>query len=384
GYLIVHPSFHKVRGNFVYLGGRDVGCRDASTPCITRPGTVIRFLLAKMNADSLEQIDWAKRMLKGLRIKADHLKLEYKITDLSAEICRMQDFKMKPKGGKEEAKEVTVYEYFTKHRSIAVTISGDIPCINVGKQHPLCSLVENQRYTKAIRTCNYKGDALLQSAKISISDEFSKVKGRILPSPQKLAKPITLKRWAVVDFSNHSGVAKLCEDLQRCGLNLGITFGTPFVHIFEEDLEFKNDPAPVSFEGMIEKLKSAYLEDLPQFLLCILPQRKKSDLYAGCINSLLTMVLDPSAHQIPTMIIGMYVSPGPANLPAIAAVVSSRQGPFISCYKAVVRTLPPNLEVIQCLSENVTIARDEGLFRDVAREEDKTVLNLELDQIKKV
>lgn len=51
------------------------------------------------------------------------------------------------------------------------------------------------------------------------------------------------------------------------------------MHIFEEDLEFKNDPAPVSFEGMIEKLKSAYLEDLPQFLLCILQQRKKSYFY---------------------------------------------------------------------------------------------------------
>lgn len=49
--------------------------------------------------------------------------------------CR---FTLKQRGGKDsngeaETVEVTVYDYFVKHRNIDLRYSADLPCINVGK-----------------------------------------------------------------------------------------------------------------------------------------------------------------------------------------------------------------------------------------------------------
>lgn len=43
-------------------------------------------------------------------------------------------FTLKQKGGNDEdCIEITVYDYFVKHRNIELRYSSDLPCINVGK-----------------------------------------------------------------------------------------------------------------------------------------------------------------------------------------------------------------------------------------------------------
>nr|XP_009590319.1 protein argonaute 4A-like [Nicotiana tomentosiformis]XP_009590321.1 protein argonaute 4A-like [Nicotiana tomentosiformis]XP_009590322.1 protein argonaute 4A-like [Nicotiana tomentosiformis]XP_009590324.1 protein argonaute 4A-like [Nicotiana tomentosiformis]XP_033509668.1 protein argonaute 4A-like [Nicotiana tomentosiformis]XP_033509669.1 protein argonaute 4A-like [Nicotiana tomentosiformis]XP_033509670.1 protein argonaute 4A-like [Nicotiana tomentosiformis] len=527
GCLIVRQSFyHDEPRNFTELGGGVLGCRgfhssfrvtqgglslnmDASTTMIVQPGPVVDFLLANQNARDPYQIDWskAKKMLKSLRIKASPSNREYKITGLTEKPCKEQTFTLKQKSGngmagEEKEVELTVYEYFTHHRHIPLNYSGDFPCINVGKpKHPtfipleLCHLVSLQRYTKALsnlqraslveksrqkpqermrtlsdalKTSNYKADPLLGSAGISISDQFTQVEGRILPTPKlkvgrdqdlfprngrwnfnqkQLVEPSKLERWAVVNFSARCDVRKLCMDLQRCGQQKGISISKPFDHIFEENPQFRRNPAPVRVEKMLEAVKSK-LPSPPQFLLCILPERKNSDLYGpwkrrnlsdlgivtqciaptkindqyltnvllkinaklGGMNSFLAMELSPVLPQIskvPTIIIGMDVShgsPGRADIPSIAAVVSSRQWPLISRYRAAVRTQSPKLEMIDSLYKKVSDTQDDGLIREllvdfysssnkvkpehiiifrdgVSESQFNLVINIELDQI---
>ncbi|XP_016487831.1 protein argonaute 4A-like [Nicotiana tabacum] len=527
GCLIVRQSFfHDEPRNFTDLGGGVSGCKgfhssfratqgglslnmDASTTMIVKPGPVVDFLLANQNARDPYQIDWskAKKMLKSLRIKASPSNREYKITGLTEKPCKEQTFTLKQKSGngmagEEKEVELTVYEYFTYHRHIPLNYSGDFPCINVGKpKHPtfipleLCHLVSLQRYTKALsnlqraslveksrqkpqermrtlsdalKTSNYKADPLLGSAGISISDQFTQVEGRILPTPKlkvgrdqdlfprngrwnfnqkQLVEPSKLERWAVVNFSARCDVRKLCMDLQRCGQQKGISINKPFDHIFEENPQFRRNPAPVRVEKMLEAVKSK-LPSPPQFLLCILPERKNSDLYGpwkrrnlsdlgivtqciaptkindqyltnvllkinaklGGMNSFLAMELSPVLPQIskvPTIIIGMDVShgsPGRADVPSIAAVVSSRQWPLISRYRAAVRTQSPKLEMIDSLYKKVSDTQDDGLIREllvdfysssnkvkpehiiifrdgVSESQFNQVINIELDQI---
>ncbi|CAL5360654.1 unnamed protein product [Camellia sinensis] len=135
-----------------------------STTMILTPGPVIDFLLANQNAWDPRNIDWAKakRMLKNMRVKTRHRNLEFKITGLSEKPCNQQFFPLKVNNGDGghdggQTLEITVYEYFTKHRNIELTNSEYMPCIDVGKpERPnylpleLCTLVSLQRYTKAL------------------------------------------------------------------------------------------------------------------------------------------------------------------------------------------------------------------------------------------
>lgn len=106
-------------------------------------------------------------MLKNLRIKARHSNMEFKITGLSEKPCNQQQyvfcsffyffknfvclslghllhllflfsFPLKMKNGddannEDQTIEITVYEYFTKHRGIELSTSAYMPCVNVGK-----------------------------------------------------------------------------------------------------------------------------------------------------------------------------------------------------------------------------------------------------------
>ncbi|PHT41000.1 Protein argonaute 4 [Capsicum baccatum] len=450
-----HSSFRATQGGLSLN-------MDVSTTMIVQPGPVIDFLLANQNTKDPYQIDWAKakRMLKNLRIKANPSNMEHKITGLTDMPCKEQTFMLRQKNGDGGVHEVelTVYEYFTIHRRIPLQYSGDFPCINVGKpKRPtfipleLCTLVSLQRYTKALsnlqraslveqsrqkpqermktltealHASNYKADPLLGSAGISISSQFTQVEGRVLPTPklrvgdhqdlfpnkgrwnfnQKLlVEPVKLERWAAVNFSSRCDVRKLCMDLQRCGKMKGIFINPPFEHIFEENPQYRRSPAPVRVEKMLETLKST-LPGSPQFLLCILPEKKNSDLYGpwkkrnladlgvvtqciaptkindqyltnlGGMNSFLATELSPTLPQIskvPTIIIGMDVShgsPGRADVPSIAAVVSSRQWPYISRYRAAVRTQSPKMEMIDSLYKKVSDNEDEGLFRELLKD----------------
>ncbi|KAM7473009.1 hypothetical protein LguiA_011192 [Lonicera macranthoides] len=480
---------------------------DVSTTMIVQPGPVVDFLIANQKVRDPSEIDWskAKRMLKNLRIRASPSNTEYKITGLSDKPCREQLFSWKQRTGNGEGEpqsiDLTVYEYFVNHRHIELRYSADFPCINVGKpKRPtfipleLCSLVSLQRYTKALsnlqraalveksrqkpqermrvltealKRSNYDADPLVGSSGISIGTQFTQVEGRVLSSPRlkvgngedffprngrwnfnnkKLAEPTVIERWAVVNFSARCDIRSLCRDLIKCGGMKGIAISPPF-ETFEENPQFRRNPAHVRVEKMIESIKSK-LPGPPQFLLCILPERKNSEIYGpwkkrnladlgivtqciaptrvndqyltnvllkinaklGGMNSFLSVEYSPSipmVSKVPTIIIGMDVShgsPGRSDIPSIAAVVSSRQWPLISKYRACVRTQSPKVEMIDSLYKKVSDAEDEGMFREllvdfytssgqrkpdniiifrdgVSESQFNQVLNIELDQI---
>ncbi|KAI8573322.1 hypothetical protein RHMOL_Rhmol01G0268200 [Rhododendron molle] len=465
GCLLVRQSFfHNDPKNFVDVGGGVLGCRgfhssfrttqgglslniDVSTTMIIQPGPVVDFLIANQNVKDPFQIDWAKakRTLKNLRIKTNPANTEFKICGLSEKPCKEQMFSLK-KGKDEDGEiltvEVTVYDYFVNHRNIELRYSGDLPCINVGKpKRPtyfpleLCSLVSLQRYTKSLSTFqrsslveksrqkpqermrvltdalkvnNYDAEPMLRSCGISINNNFTQVEGRVLPAPKKIEAPFD---------------------------------------VFEESPQNRRAPPPVRVDKMFEDVQSK-LPGAPKFLLCLLPERKNCDIYGpwkrknladfgivtqcmaptrvndqyltnlvlkinaklGGLNSLLSVEGSPSMpliSKVPTMIIGMDVShgsPGQSDVPSIAAVVSSRNWPFISRYRASVRTQSPKVEMIDSLYKRVSDTEDDGILREallefyvssgkrkpdqiiifrdgVSESQFNQVLNIELDQI---
>lgn len=479
---------------------------DVSTTMIVKPGPVVAFLCANQNVREHHQIDWnkAKRMLKNLRIKTNHTNTEYKITGLSDLPCNQQTFSLKQKSGHNgdsDAFEITVYEYFVTNRHIKLKNSADFPCINVGKPKracyiplELCTLVSLQRYTKALsnqqraslleksrqkpqermrvlteamRSNNYGADPMLCSFGISIGSQFTQVEGRTLPAPRlkvgngedffprggrwnfnnkKLVEPVQIEHWAIVNFSARCDIRSLCNNLIRCGEMKGIYINIPF-EVFEESNQFRREAAPIRVEKMFEIIKQK-LPGPPQFLLCILPERKNSDIYGpwkrknlselgivtqciaptkvndqyitnvllkinaklGGMNSLLTVEHSrsiPLVSKPVTMILGMDVShgsPGRSDMPSIAAVVSSRQWPSISRYRASVRTQSSKVELIANLFKPGSETKDCGIIRDlfvdfystsgkrkpeniiifrdgVSESQFNQVLNIELDQI---
>ncbi|KAJ9167413.1 hypothetical protein P3X46_022067 [Hevea brasiliensis] len=477
-------------------------CLDVSTTMIIQPGPVVDFLIANQNARDPFQLDWAKakRTLKNLRIKASPSNQEYKITGLSEKPCREQTFQLKQKGDGEPL-ELTVYEYFVNYRHIELRYSADLPCINVGKpKRPtyipieLCTLVSLQRYTKALNTLQraslveksrqkpqermttltnalksskYDAEPMLRSCGISISTSFAQVEGRVLPTPRlkvgngedffprngrwnfnnkRLVEPCKIERWAVVNFSARCDVRNFVRDLTRCAEMKGIPIEPPF-DVFEESPQFRRAPPTVRVEKMFDQIQSK-LPGAPKFLLCLLPERKNSDIYGpwkkknladfgivtqcsapqrvndqyltnlllkinaklGGLNSLLAVEHTPSiplVSKVPTIILGMDVShgsPGHSDVPSIAAVVSSRNWPLISRYRASVRTQSPKVEMIDSLYKRVSDTEDEGMIREllldfynssgkrkpeqiiifrdgVSESQFNQVLNIELDQI---
>ncbi|KAF7831507.1 protein argonaute 4-like [Senna tora] len=478
---------------------------DVSTTMIIQPGPVVDFLIANQNVRDPYSVDWAKakRMLKNLRIKASPSNQEYKITGLSELPCREQTFSLKTKGGNDgddSVEEVTVYDYFVNHRKIDLRYSADVPCINVGKpKRPtyfpleLCSLVSLQRYTKSLstlqraslveksrqkpqermrvlsdtlRSSNYDAEPMLRNCGVSISTGFTQVEGRVLQAPRlkfgngednprngrwnfnskKIAQPSKIEQWAVVNFSARCDTRGLVRDLLKCAGMKGIPIEDPF-DVFEENPQFRRAPPVVRVEKMFEEIQSK-LPGPPKFLLCLLPERKNSDLYGpwkrknlaefgvvtqciaptrvndqyltnvllkinaklGGLNSLLSIEHSPSipiVSKAPTIILGMDVShgsPGQSDIPSIAAVVSSRQWPLISKYRACVRTQSPKVEMIDNLFKPVSEKEDEGIIRElmidfylssgkrkpqniiifrdgVSESQFNQVLNIELDQI---
>ncbi|CAA7061156.1 unnamed protein product [Microthlaspi erraticum] len=438
---------------------------DTSTTMIVQPGDVLEFLLANQNQKNPASLDWnkAKRTLKSLRVSVAPSNREYKITGLSEQLCKHQLFtrNLKKDNGEVEEIETTVLQYFHDRR-IDLRYSGDMPCINVGKpKRPtyipieLCKLVPLQRYTRSLtnlqraslveksrqkppermtslttglKNSNYGADPVLQESGVTIGSDFTQVEGRILPAPKlkvgngedffprngrwnfnnkKLVEPTTVTKWAVVNFSARCDTRGLIRDLMRCGQMKGINVEPPFKDVFDENPEFRRAPATIRVEKMFELIQSK-LPGKPLFLLCILAERKNSDVYGpwkkknlsdlgivtqciaptrvndqyltnvllkinaklGGLNSMLAMERSPAmpkVTQVPTIIVGMDVShgsPGQSDVPSIAAVVSSRAWPLISRYRACVRTQSRKVEMIDNLFKLVD-GKDEGIFKEL-------------------
>ncbi|KAI3795891.1 hypothetical protein L1987_38551 [Smallanthus sonchifolius] len=441
---------------------------DVSTTMIIQPGPVVDFLINNQNVKDPYSIDWAKakRTLKNLRVKTSPTNTEYKVTGLSEKPCNQQLFSLKQKSkdenGEPELLEVTVYDYFVNYRKIDLRYSGDLPCINVGRpKRPtyipleLCSLVSLQRYTKSLTTLqraslveksrqkpqermrvlsdalkinDYDSEPLLKSCGISISNNFTQVDGRVLQAPKlkagngedffarngrwnfnnkKFVEPTKIEKWAVANFSARCDIRNLVKDLIKCGGMKGIRIDEPF-DVFEESPQNRRAPPVVRVEKMFDFIQSK-LPGAPQFLLCLLPERKNSDLYGpwkkkcladfgivtqciapmrvndqyltnvllkinaklGGLNSMLAVEHTPSiplVSKAPTIILGMDVShgsPGQSDIPSIAAVVSSRHWPLISRYRASVRTQSPKVEMIDSLFKKVSDSQDDGIMREL-------------------
>ncbi|KAH0918445.1 hypothetical protein HID58_026105 [Brassica napus] len=458
GCLLVRQSFfHNDPSNCEPVGGNILGCRgfhssfrttqggmslnmDVTTTMIIKPGPLVDFIIANQGVNDPFTVDWSK-------------------------------------------------------------YSADLPCINVGKPKrptyiPLehCTLIPLQRYTKALNTfqrsalveksrqkpqermnvlskalkvSNYDTEPLLRSCGISISSNFTQVEGRVLQAPKlkmgrgdelfprngrwnfnnkQFVEPTKIDKWAVANFSARCNVRQLVDDLMRIGGMKGVEIAPPF-DVFEEGHQFRRAPPLIRVEKMFEEIQSK-LPGAPQFILCLLPERKNCDIYGpwkkknlteygivtqcmapvrqpndqyltncllkinaklGGLNSLLSVERTPAftvISKVPTIILGMDVShgsPGQSDVPSIAAVVSSRQWPLISKYRASVRTQPSKAEMIESLvKKNGT--EDDGIikellvdfyassgkrkpehiiiFRDgVSESQFNQVLNIELDQI---
>ncbi|KAL5794184.1 hypothetical protein ACOSP7_002778 [Xanthoceras sorbifolium] len=456
-----HSSFRPTQGGLSLN-------MDVSTTMILKPGPVIDFLIANQNVREPRYIDWAKakKMLKNLRVKPRHRNMEFKIIGLSEKPCNQQFFPMKVKnsdGANEgDTFEITVYDYFTKHCGIELTFSAYLPCLDVGKpKRPnylpveLCSLVSLQRYTKslssmqraslveksrqkpqermrtltdAVKNYRYDEDPVLSACGISIEKQLTQVDGRILETPmlkvgnnedciprngrwnfnnKSLLKPIRIERWIVVNFSARCDSSHISRELINSGRKKGIEIDRPFT-LIEEDQQSRRASPVARVERMVEQMKSK-LPGPPEFILCVLPERKNSDIYGpwkkkclsdmgiptqciapakindqyltnvllkinsklGGINSLLAM--EHSSHiplikDTPTLILGMDVShgsPGRSDIPSIAAVVGSRCWPLISRYRASVRTQSSKMEMIDALYKPLANGTDDGIIREL-------------------
>lgn len=439
---------------------------DVSTTLLLTPGPVVDFLLANQNVRDFRHIDWvkAKKMLRNMRIKTRHNAMEFKIRGLSEKPCNQQFFTLKMKNGDDSVQtmEVTVYEYFKKMRNIELTNSAYMPCLDVGKPKcpnylplELCTLVSLQRYMKALpppqraslveksrqkpqeRTRvvidvlinnNYDDDAMLSACGISINKKLTPVNGRVLIAPtlkvgngedcvphngrwnfnnKRLLKPIQIDKWAIVNFSAQCDTSYLSRELITCGRKKGIDIERPYT-LIEEDPQWKRAGPFVRVERMFELIRER-LPDRPDFLLCVLPERKNSSIYGpwkkknlhevgivtqciapvkitnqyltnvllkvnsklGGTNSLLAIEYPqriPLISDTATLILGMDVShgpPGQSDIPSIAAVVGSRSWPLISRYSASVRTQSPKMEMIDALYKPLPNGMDDGIIREL-------------------
>ncbi|KAL8145998.1 hypothetical protein AgCh_003945 [Apium graveolens] len=282
--------------------------------------------------------------------------------------------------------------------------------------------------TNALKINNYADEPLLRACGVSVSNSFTQVEGRVLAAPRlkvgngedffprngrwnfnnkKLVEPTSIERWAVVNFSARCQIQNLINDLIKCGGLKGINISRPF-DVFEESPQHRRAPPLVRVEKMFETIM-AKLPGPPQFFLCLLPERKNSLLYGpwkrknlaeygivtqciaptrvndqyltnvllkinaklGGLNSKLSIETTssiPLISKVPTIILGMDVShgsPGQSDVPSIAAVVSSRQWPLISKYRASVRTQSPKVEMIDSLFKKVADDKDDGIMREL-------------------
>ncbi|KAL5581782.1 hypothetical protein UlMin_014224 [Ulmus minor] len=450
-----HASFRSTKGGLSLN-------MDVSTTMILKPGSVIEFLKNNQGVQEARYIDWrkAKKMLKNLRVKTTHGNMEFKIIGLSDKPANQLYFPMKVKNDNVTVEgqtiDITVYEYFRKYRGIELTESTYLPCLDVGKPKKpnyvpleLCSLISLQRYTKALSSTQraslveksrqkpleksqivinavekyrYENDPMLAACGISIEKRLTQVEGRILEAPKlkvgngddcipsngrwnfntkMLLKPVRIIRWIIVNFSARCDLSRISRELINCGRKKGIHIECPYT-LIDEDAQSRRGTPVARVEKMFEQIRDK-LPCAPDFILCVLPEKKNCDIYGpwkkknlcdfgiftqciapykindqyltnvllkinsklGGINSLLAIEhfsCVPLIKDTPTMILGMDVShgsPGRSDIPSIAAVVGSRYWPLISRYRASVRTQSPKLEMIDALYKLSANGKDD-------------------------
>lgn len=443
---------------------------DVSTTMLIKAGPVITILLEHQGVNDPWSINWskAKQFLKGLRIKTMHTNMEFKISGLSDNICKEQLFPMKVKAeGKHENSppqvvEVTVFDYFVNTKRTPLDYSGDLPCLDVGRKKranylpvELCEILPGQRYTKALspaqRTSlveqsrqkpnermqvlnkamqvnDYNSDPLLRACNMSVEKQLVALEGRVLDPPmlkfgkmeetpvngrwnfnnKTMIRAVKIEAWAIANFSSKVHSNEIGRDLQQCCRRKGMEMADCMGTVDENPQDKRRNPVE-RVEIILNQLKSRFPKR-PEFLLCILPERKTSDLYGpwkkkflsdlGVVNQCISPVKKVNdqyltnvalkinakfgglnsvlaaefGHRIPkisgkpTIIIGMDVShgsPGHADSPSISAVVASREWPLISRYRASVRTQSPKVEMIEALHKRLPTGKDVGMIKEL-------------------
>ncbi|CAM0944016.1 unnamed protein product [Alopecurus aequalis] len=278
----------------------------------------------------------------------------------------------------------------------------------------------------ALKLSNYDSDPMLKACGLSIAQNFTQIEGRVLQAPKmragngedfaprngrwnlankKLVHTISVERWAVVNFSARCDVQGLVRDLKRLARGKGVEIDEPYI-IIEENPSMRRRHVSDRVDEMCDQIKS--LPGPPKFLMCLLPERKNCEVYGpwkrrwladfgivtqclaptrvndnylnnvllkinaklGGLNTLLQIEVSraiPIVSEAPTIILGMDVShgqPGQSDRPSIAAVVSSREWPLISKYRATVHTQLPKVEMISSLFKPWGTKDDDGLIRE--------------------
>ncbi|KAL8031274.1 hypothetical protein ABFX02_13G013800 [Erythranthe guttata] len=356
---------------------------DVSANVIFEPGPMVDFLLANQKVNETRDIDWgkAKKMLKNMRIMANHSRAEFEVIGLSEKPCNQQLFSP---GDDEESVEITVYDHFVKRRNIELVYSSNMPCLDVGKPTrpnylpiELC-LVSVQPYTKVLSRnqraslveklkqnppdiiqamkCNYVEDHTLFDCGISIEKNLTQINGRILDTPKlkvgnnedcipkngrwnfnnkKLLKPSQINLWAVVNFSERSDCSQIARELIKCGREKGINIERPHT-IFEEDPKCRRATSPVKRVEMMFKQIIDELPNRPDFLLCVLPE-KECDIYGPwkkkciCGLGIVTQCISPTKidDQYLTDVL-LKINSKLGGINSLLEIEHSRQIPLVS------------------------------------------------------
>ncbi|KAI3879711.1 hypothetical protein MKW92_019368 [Papaver armeniacum] len=284
--------------------------------------------------------------------------LDIIIKQQAAESFRM---KMRNEERKNEVKtvELTVYDYFTKHRKLELTTSAYMPCIDVGRPKKpnyipleLCSLVPLQRYTKSlsavqrsflsekspkpleriesltdfINNSRYDVDPSLSACGVSIEKQLIPVEGRVLGTPglkvgnnvdcfpdngkwnysgQTLYEPVKIQRWAVVNFSARWDTSYLSRELITGARDKGIHMDPPY-SLIEEDYQSRRLPPIARVDLMFEQIKTK-LPGPPELLLCVL-ERRNSDIYGPWKNKCLSELGIVTQCLTPAKINDLYIT----------------------------------------------------------------------------
>nr|CAB3505054.1 unnamed protein product [Digitaria exilis] len=381
GCLLVRQSFFSDDSrNLVDLTGGVSGCRglhssfrttigglslnmDVSTTMIVTPGPVIDFLLTNQNVRDIRDIDWprAKKMLKNLRVKAKHNNMEFKIIGLSDQACSKQTFPMKVRNGSIEVQtvDITVQDYF-KSKQVELTMPY-LPCLDVGKP----------------KRPNYLPIELV----VGNSEDCIPNRGRWNYNNKRLLDPVKIERWAIVNFSARCDMSRISRELINCGRSKGIFIERPYT-LVDEDSQSRRCLPVERVERMFEKVKMS-LPGPPEFLLCVLPERKNCDIYGPWKKKnlheegIVTQCIAPSNKMndqyFTNVLLKINAKLGGMNsklalehrqmIPVVTQVVGSRCWPLISRYRASVRTQSPKVEMIDSLFKPLDDGKDDGIMR---------------------
>ncbi|KAJ1401480.1 Ribonuclease H superfamily [Sesbania bispinosa] len=223
-------------------------------------------------------------------------------------------------------------------------------------------------WAKAVGNYCYDDDPVLGACGISVDKQLTPVEGRVLETPKTLLQPSHIDFWAVVNFSAPCDTSYITRELIKCGMSKGINIERPYTLIEEESQLRKSNPV-ARVEKMFDLLISKLTKE-PKLILCVLPERKNCDIYAGrykfSADNRAFWEL-PLIKDTPTMILGMDVShgsPGQSHIPSIAAVRLSDLGvwPLISRYRASVRTQSSKVEIINALYKPLENGNDDGII----------------------